>query len=183
MKKIILSILFLFLSGITFLYVKGRGEDAIFLLPKGYEGGVITLFGVPNGVPIEYEEGKRIYRIPKTGILRTQFSMKTGRQTHEFFYIDSLGNRIEILQLWKLRLQMNESFIGKSDEYIDQLYIKMIRDTTKSVIAPTEGYGVVGDLKYHIFSVGRFSKLNAVGMQASNMMFDLMDELKKERGF
>ena len=70
-----------------------NGENSIKLLPKGYTGPVLIVFNQPNGEPKEYEDGKRLYRIPKDGILKTKFEPDYGIHNHQFFYEDSLGHR------------------------------------------------------------------------------------------
>jgi hypothetical protein len=86
----------IFITTLTFVNCTNKGEDSIRLIPKNYTGPVLIVFNQDDGEPKEYEEGKRLYRISKEGILKTQFSPNYGIQKHQFFYIDSLGNREEI---------------------------------------------------------------------------------------
>lgn len=54
-------------------------EDELHILPNTFEGCVIILFNEPNGEAKEYnEDGDRVYRIPKNGILKTQFKHEEG---------------------------------------------------------------------------------------------------------
>jgi|GEM_PF-1839861 len=73
-----------------------QSEDTIRLIPEGYLGTVMIIFNQKNGEAEEYEDGKRVYRIPETGILYTQFEPNYGIQKHEYFYLDTNGNRTEI---------------------------------------------------------------------------------------
>ena len=43
------------------------------MLPRGFVGPVLIIFNQPDGEPREYKDGKRVYRIPSSGVLRTQF--------------------------------------------------------------------------------------------------------------
>ncbi|MCX2679362.1 hypothetical protein OOZ15_05350 [Galbibacter sp. EGI 63066] len=92
MRNLILTLIL----GCIFLSCAEEGEDSIRLIPKGYEGPVLIVFNQSKGEPKEYEDGKRVYRIPENGILETQFEPNYGIQKHQFFYVDSLGNREEI---------------------------------------------------------------------------------------
>jgi hypothetical protein len=50
-----------------------KPQSEIHLIPKNYKGPVIIIFGDLNGENELYENGKRVYRIPSNGILRTKF--------------------------------------------------------------------------------------------------------------
>ena len=73
-----------------------KAEDTVRLIPEGYIGSVLVIFNQENGEPKEYEEGKRIYRIPENGVLKTQFEPNYGMQNHQFFYVDKKRSRTEI---------------------------------------------------------------------------------------
>lgn len=73
-----------------------EAEDTIRLIPEGYTGSVLIIFKQEDGKPREYEDGKRVYKIPDNGVLKTQFEPNYGVQTHQFFYVDKEGNRTEI---------------------------------------------------------------------------------------
>ena len=73
-----------------------KAEDTIRLIPEGYMGSVLIIFNQADGQPKEYEDDKRIYRIPDNGILKTQFKPNYGVQNHQFFYVDKGGDRTEI---------------------------------------------------------------------------------------
>ncbi len=90
-KKITYLILF-----ITLVSCAQKAEDTIRLIPEGYEGAVIIIFNQEDGAPKEYEGDKRVYRIPESGVLRTQFEPNYGIQNHQFFYVDNNGERTEI---------------------------------------------------------------------------------------
>lgn len=69
-------------------------EDAVHLIPMGYRGPVIIIFGQDEkGRTKEYEEGKRVYRIPDNGVLLTKFKLSRGIHDYEFYYVDKNGGR------------------------------------------------------------------------------------------
>jgi len=49
-----------------------RPERETYLIPEGYKGTVLVIFNQPDGEKPEYENSRRIYRIPATGVLFTQ---------------------------------------------------------------------------------------------------------------
>ena len=54
-------------------------DDEMHIIPNNFEGCVIILFDKSDGEPKEYnEDGDRVYRIPKSGILKTQFKFEEG---------------------------------------------------------------------------------------------------------
>lgn len=73
-----------------------EAEDTIRLIPDGYEGAVLIIFNQEDGTPKEYEDGKRVYRIPDDGVLKTQFEPNSGIQKHQFYYVKDNGDRTEI---------------------------------------------------------------------------------------
>ncbi len=61
------------------------------ILPYGYKGDVYIFFNQNEGKPVEYEGKTRIYRIPKSGILRTKFKPNSGwidSKEHLNFYYE-----------------------------------------------------------------------------------------------
>ena len=72
-------------------------SDDIFLIPDGYRGKVIIIYGQENGTPEEYENDKRVYRIPNNGLLRTRFYIKGNSvKTGEHYFVDKDGKRTKI---------------------------------------------------------------------------------------
>jgi len=71
-------------------------EKEIYLLPENFWGTMIVYFNQPNGQKIEYEDDARVYHIPSSGYLKTQFPKNGGCMNNDrlqFFYIDNLGVR------------------------------------------------------------------------------------------
>lgn len=66
---------------------------SIRLIPKGFQGAVAIIYKVKNGRICPEEKGTVIYEIPSNGILKVQREVFYGNQEHEFYYVDSLGNR------------------------------------------------------------------------------------------
>ena len=69
-----------------------RMEGEIHYIPKGYTGKVYIILDESDGEGKEYLDGFRVYRIPKSGILRTKFERNTGwissNEELKFYYYD-----------------------------------------------------------------------------------------------
>mgnify|MGYP003641065344 CR=1 FL=1 len=97
-----------------------KAEDTIRLIPEGYEGTVLIIFNQEDGMPKEYEDDKRIYRIPESGVLRTQFEPNYGIQNHLFFYVDGNGERTEI----PFVMTQNDGTIDKNESDKTYAYLE-----------------------------------------------------------
>ncbi len=75
-------------------------QGNICLIPEGFSGPVFIIFGQADGVKPEVENGKRVYRIPKNGILKTKAEADYRLSQGEFYYIDSKGRRTKLEYLF-----------------------------------------------------------------------------------
>jgi len=76
-----------------------RAEPETFLIEKGYRGKINVIFNQPKGQAEKYENGRRIYEIPRNGILLTRFRDDYGLIDHQYFYVDSSGKREALREL------------------------------------------------------------------------------------
>jgi hypothetical protein len=84
MRKILIVVIFIL--GMA-LQSCEQGEKEILILPKNFTGYIIIVYNQNNGSPAKLENGKRVYRIPEDGILKSQFSNNTGwKDLPEFYY-------------------------------------------------------------------------------------------------
>lgn len=67
----------------------------LYLLPAGYTGPALVVYGQEDGAPERYEEGRRVYAIPDSGVLRTRFAPDEGWRSGlpAFAYVDGRGRR------------------------------------------------------------------------------------------
>jgi uncharacterized protein DUF6843 len=72
-----------------------------FFIPIGFEGRIDVIFNQPDAQPIPIENGRRVYKIPKDGILLTSSKIETGFIDQEYYYLDNAGikTKIEIQDL------------------------------------------------------------------------------------
>jgi hypothetical protein len=64
-------------------------EKEIYLLPEHFHGRVNVVFNQKNGEKRVYENGDRIYKIPKDGVLVTQFEKQEGYMNTQYYFIDA----------------------------------------------------------------------------------------------
>lgn len=74
----------------------GEMKSESHLISNNYVGVVRIVFNSKDGKDKETQNHRRIYRIPKSGVLYTKFSPNTGwlsnRENLKFFYFDSMSN-------------------------------------------------------------------------------------------
>lgn len=87
---LILALISLSCSGL----VLGQPTRIAYLMPEGFTGGVIVLYGQRDGVKPEIaNDGTVLYRIPKDGFLKVNTDFDTERDyKFHFYYIDGDDN-------------------------------------------------------------------------------------------
>lgn len=84
MKKILLLVIMLSFSQAS---CGDIGENEIIIVPRDFKGYAIVVYDQKHGMPVKYEGNKRVYEIPQTGILRTQFKPNNGwKRFPEYYY-------------------------------------------------------------------------------------------------
>ena len=93
-SKVLVMIIPLLIA--VLLGCQSRGEDEVIIVPQGYTGYVLIIYGQKNGASPKYEDERRIYEIPSDGILKTQFSNNPGWTNLPKFYYGSISSENEI---------------------------------------------------------------------------------------
>ena len=130
-----------FIAAFILFYISNPSKD-IYLIPEGYIGKVTIYYDQTTGQNKEFENGWRIYRIPLSGRLKTQFKVKGNSinlSDAKYYYIDQNKNRIEIKHYCEfcivndtLSLQVIDGVLG-TNEYglFHDFYIGKPRDIKK----------------------------------------------------
>src|ERR1022692_1020863 len=71
-------------------------ESEDYLIPNGFSGRVTIIFNQKDGIPVKYGGGKRIYEIPASGILLTEFNDEYGWVNRHYYYMDSTGKKTSL---------------------------------------------------------------------------------------
>lgn len=96
-------------------------EPELYLLPDGYQGSFYIIYNIPEGQPLTYEDGARVYDIPEDGILLTQSDYNPGTIRSDkinFFYESEDGTREKIEG--RITTTLHDTPENRSDE---KLYI------------------------------------------------------------
>lgn len=64
-----------------------------YLIPENYRGPVMVIFNQKDGQKKEYEGRRRLYRIPSTGVLFTQFKDEQGWIDQDYYLVSPNGQR------------------------------------------------------------------------------------------
>jgi hypothetical protein len=102
-------------------------ESEVHLIPAGYRGSVVILYDRPNAEPTLYENGNRVYTIPSSGTLFTQFHPPSSSDGSTYFYVYEDGKREEL------------SVVRSKDEMVDsnKVYVFMRHDYGSGSIPET----------------------------------------------
>lgn len=90
-------------------------DGEIFVLPKNYKGYVVVIFNQKNGSSPKFENGKRLYEIPSSGILKTQFKGNYGLKDIPEYYFEKIADENKIVSYTeydKIPLNTIVGFIG-----------------------------------------------------------------------
>lgn len=73
-----------------------KGQEDIIVIPKNYTGYILIIYDQVNGADPVYKMGKRVYKVPGNGILKTKLSANPGWIGIPEFYYDTIvdGNKI-----------------------------------------------------------------------------------------
>lgn len=91
--------------------VAPREAAATFLIPEGFEGTIMLVKNEQCGPPSEYENGRRLYRVPANGLLITRDTVPNEdhpyyqypnagyfqRPDNEYYLVDRQGHRLREL--------------------------------------------------------------------------------------
>jgi hypothetical protein len=92
-------------------------EKEIYLIPQGLYGVVMVFFDQPDGQPVQYENNARVYHIPSSGLLKSQFPRNGGCMNNNrinFFYEDSTGARKPLVYF----MNINRKDRPKDSDYV-----------------------------------------------------------------
>ncbi len=116
MRKLIFAIIAALSLGCT-----QKGEPSIYLLPKDFTGYIIILYNYETGQQKTYIDSRRVYSIPKSGVLKTQFSPDYGRTELPKFYYEHVSkeNEIPVIVDWT---EFNEDKVNATLPSIGKAY-------------------------------------------------------------
>lgn len=144
-------------------------EHEIYYIPEKYIGGFYIVFRQKNGVQAEFEGDARIYRIPESGILLSQFGTNAGivknKSYRQYFYISKLGQITDSLP--SLYLESAEE-ISKMD-YIGVAFVNYIGTTIDGE-----------DIQYSYLIIDTLSKIEQKYSEQTNHYEIIKDALQNK---
>ena len=87
------------LSFLIFSSCVMSAEPETFLVPTDFRGRVNIIYDQKCGQETEYENDRRIYRIPSNGLLLTKFKKPSGLIDHKYFLVNDNGTRTELTKM------------------------------------------------------------------------------------
>lgn len=117
------SLLLLYVLWLALSYWGNKGENEVFIVPNDFEGAVIVLFNEADGKAVKYDsEGNRVYEVPKSGVLKTQFKFQEGWR--DIKYQKDNGKQIKYLlpsdKVWKDTINQKDVYAygaGYANDY------------------------------------------------------------------
>lgn len=128
-----------------------QAEPETYLISESFKGKVNIIFNQEKGALPKYENGRRVYEIPISGVLLTQFKDEYGLGDHQFYYVNSAGKRTALKVL-------HDDIYKDSTSTANRDEIGIFYDGTTGV------YGNSGDpkaLHYQEFVVTDFNSLDS----------------------
>jgi len=86
-EKILLTFLPLPLIALTFFlfFEITKADSETFLIPQDFRGEFVIFYNEPCGQQTVFENGRRIYQLPKSGVLITKFKENEGHLERKFY--------------------------------------------------------------------------------------------------
>jgi len=84
------------LGYVIFSFVTSFAVPETFLIPEGFKGVVYIIHDESIGESTVFEGFRRVYNIPKTGVLFTKFKQTNGIHHRLFYYVTKSGKRKEL---------------------------------------------------------------------------------------
>ncbi len=137
-------------------------EESIVLLPEGYTGPVAIIFSQKEGVEPMVENGKHVYEIPSSGILRTTVEANMQIAGHEYYYVSINEERIPI-----------EYLLPKGLENIGRTLSESNLNENANYIAGEEMSGLSSGSRVRLFVAGKVSEMETLGQEKYEFLFKL----------
>lgn len=105
-------VLFSFILSFMLTSCNTNGEQEIIVVPKNYKGYIIIVFNQEDGVPAKYEGKKRVYEIPQSGVLRTQFKVNDGGREFAEYYYDKIAPENKLPSFVEIKKVPTDTVVG-----------------------------------------------------------------------
>jgi hypothetical protein len=72
------------------------GDNEAVIVPKDFKGYIVIIYNQKTGFPSQYDNGKRIYKIPQEGIYKTQLTSHEGLRDFPEFYYEKIASESQL---------------------------------------------------------------------------------------
>ena len=141
---------------VAFTYLNAMEIPERYLLPEDFRGVVYVVFDQENGQEKEYEGFHRVYRIPESGILFTQFSPNEEVYSiQEFFFEGINGKRTKLEELDHRQFNGPNTINPRSNEPPrDSLAVFNQRTTGRVLASDGQNY-----YNYKALTIGKYDEI------------------------
>ncbi|MFT4758762.1 MAG: hypothetical protein ACI9XO_001481 [Paraglaciecola sp.] len=137
MKKICFLILGMYIL-LCFYGCVDTKDKEIHLIPEDFLGIVYIIYNQEDGVASEYSKsGRRIYRIPPSGILKTQLNSNPEgfiKSDMKFYFTNDKGQKIKELPWFSLFASHHSLIPFEDDSLLDSIIVSRLNYVTSSII-------------------------------------------------
>jgi len=141
---------------VAFTFLNAMEIPERYLFPEDFRGVVYVVFDQENGKTKEYEGIHRVYRIPESGILFTQFNQNEEVYSfQEFFFVDSNGTRKELGELDNRHFNWPNTINPRTTEPPrDSLVVFNQRTTGRILASDGQNY-----YNYKALTIGKYNEI------------------------
>jgi hypothetical protein len=110
-KLNVMAIFYLF----ALFFSCNSGDKEALIVPRDFKGYIVIIYNQKTGSPSQYENGKRIYTIPQSGIYKTQLASNEGLRNLPEFYYEKISSKNELpsyVEFDKIPQNMIVGFMG-----------------------------------------------------------------------
>ncbi|MBK9730301.1 MAG: hypothetical protein IPO83_03265 [Chitinophagaceae bacterium] len=148
---------------LSLIQCKGQPpEKSIVLLQEGFTGPVAIIFNQKDGLEPSIEDGKKVYEIPKSGILRTVIETNLRTNGNEYYYVNKNGERTLIKYLLPRGLEnvggtLSDTSLNENENYV----------------ACEEMSGLNDGSSVRLFIVGKINEMEKLNREKEKLLFKL----------
>lgn len=175
----VLGFIFLFIGGLLIVFIDSKwfiklliiglpygfvgltifnayAQPETFLISENFKGAIYIVHDDSLGADKEFEGIRRIYRVPKTGVLFTQFPVTKGILNQEFYYISADGKRTRLGELDAREFNDTWTINPRPTEPVRDSLAVFNQGTTGQVTIQTDNNK---QLDYRAFNVGTYNEI------------------------
>jgi hypothetical protein len=152
-------------------------DHAMYVIPQHFEGVAAVIYSQKKGTPAEFQNGIRVYRIPDSGILITQFDFQDGNRDDLFLMKDKNGyDTLKEYLPGKPFEGSNYTIGSRSTHDTSQIAVNFRQVITyyPQFFKKDQTHNLDSSFKYELITIGRASTLKDDSMKAFSKHLDTL---------